>query len=71
VPTRRAPHHHNAAKHTGVVDAFTTALAMAGDQCVLAGTGAVQRACHPQACLVETGHLGLGDALCDQLEELI
>ena len=38
------------------------------------GTGAVhrvQRARHAQVCLVETSHLSLGDALFDQLEELI
>jgi hypothetical protein len=63
-----------AAEHTSGVDALTTAFAIAGDQCVRAGTGAVhpvQLACHAQACLVETGHLGLGDTLFNQLEEFL
>ncbi|HEY0807401.1 MAG TPA: hypothetical protein VGD84_20215 [Pseudonocardiaceae bacterium] len=62
-----------AAQHTGVVHTLRAALGVTGDQGALAGTGAVhpmQRARHPQARLIETNHLGLGQAVGDLIKEL-
>lgn len=72
----RIVHRHatEPAEDTGVVDALAAAFGMTGDQRVLAGAGAVhpmQRAGHLQTGLVEPGHLGLGDALSDLIEEVI
>jgi hypothetical protein len=61
--------HGDAAKppeDTGVVDAGSAALGVAGDQGVLVGAGAVHRvqfAGHPQPGLVKVRHLSVGQAL--------
>ena len=62
------------AQDAGVVDALATALGVAGDQGVLVRAGAVdpvQAARHPQPGLVEPGHLGLGQAVGELVEEAV